>query len=139
MTVVRVGEPLIGGPYYALNPDLEQTSNAAFADLFTACDVGRGDGAARKRTLEAEGTRCQADRPSSPVQQLMRRIPSSVAVAVRRVRPRHAAQSSRPASMSMFIPSSLADRAMKTAIDDMVTKDTAYNAQQSQHFGLLST
>ena len=28
--------------------------------------------------------------------------------------------------MSMFIPSSLADRAMKTAIDDMVTKDTAW-------------
>ena len=71
MTVVRVGEPLIGGPYYALNPDLEQTSNAAFADLFTACDVGRGDGAG----LSQRGFGCPRATAANAIAGVLRRGP----------------------------------------------------------------
>ena len=44
LTIVRCAEPLIGGPYYALDPDLNAVSSAKFADLWLGCDVAAGDG-----------------------------------------------------------------------------------------------
>ena len=44
LTIVRCAQPLIGGPYYALDPDLLAKSNAAVADQWKAAEVAAGDG-----------------------------------------------------------------------------------------------
>lgn len=47
-TIIRCGEPLIGGPYYALNPDLIAKGNAEVADQWRGCRVEQGDGSLKQ-------------------------------------------------------------------------------------------
>lgn len=44
LTILRCAQPLIGGPYYALDPDSIGRGNAQLADMCLAAEVAPGDG-----------------------------------------------------------------------------------------------
>ena len=71
LTIVRCAQPLIGGPYYALDPDLLAKSNAAVADQWKAAEVAAGDG-----SLAQGGFGCSRATAANAIAGVLRRGPS---------------------------------------------------------------
>ena len=76
-TIIRCGEPLIGGPFYALNPDLLAKGNAELADQWKGCDIKMGDG-----TLKQGGFGTSRYTAANAIKSVLRRPASNAAYSV---------------------------------------------------------
>lgn len=72
LTILRCAQPLIGGPYYALDPDSIGRGNAQLADMWRAADVAPGDGA-----LKQGGFGCSRATAASAIAGVLRRGPAA--------------------------------------------------------------